>query len=109
MPCLDFTVTAFAPPTIAVRASASARLSVSAASAPSLSVAPKAGVALVVDNTAPSPMLAIQPNAKAVLSVGTVCSVSAGEIYVLATQEGPLRLRDGGYLLLDPRANSPDG
>ena len=107
MSCLDLTVTAFAPPVITVRTFASARLSASAAPAASLSVASGAGAILAADNVAPAPRLAIQTNTKAVLNVGAVCSVSAGEIYVLSTQEGPLRLRDGGYLLLDPKANSP--
>jgi hypothetical protein len=43
------------------------------------------------------------------LSVGKVCTVSGGTIVVLAASDGPLRTRDGGYFLLDPDTNPPEG
>ncbi len=42
------------------------------------------------------------PTRQATLVIGEVCSVAGGEVYVLAGTDGPLRTRDGGYLLLDP-------
>ena len=45
----------------------------------------------------------LQP--QAVLTMSEVCSVSGGVIVVLAASDGPLRTRDGGYLLLNPETN----
>lgn len=39
---------------------------------------------------------------QATLDVSEVCSVSSGTIAVLAASDGPLRTRNGGYILLDP-------
>jgi len=45
---------------------------------------------------------------QASLMVSEVCSVSNGELTVLAASDGPLRTRDGGYILLDPSRELPD-
>jgi hypothetical protein len=36
------------------------------------------------------------------LTVTPVCTVGSGTLVVLASLDGPLRTRDGGYILLDP-------
>ena len=52
--------------------------------------------------------LAITPVEAAQLTVGEVCTVSGGTIVVLAAQDGPLRLANGDYLLLNPATNPPE-
>ncbi|MBO4499205.1 MAG: hypothetical protein J5732_03000 [Bacteroidaceae bacterium] len=42
------------------------------------------------------------------LTVGEVCGVSGGTLVVLAAQDGPLRTKNGGYLLLNPATNPPE-
>jgi hypothetical protein len=44
---------------------------------------------------------------QATLTLGEVCTVSRGTIVVLAASDGPLRTRDGGYILLNPATNPP--
>lgn len=39
------------------------------------------------------------------LTVGEVCGVSGGTLVVLAAEDGPLRTKNGGYLLLNPATN----
>ena len=46
--------------------------------------------------------------AGAQITVGEVCTVS-GTIVVLAGSDGPLRTRNGGYFLLNPATNPPQG
>ena len=52
--------------------------------------------------------LRVTPVEGASLSIGEVCTVSPGTIVVLAASDGPLRTRDGGYLLLNPATNPPE-
>lgn len=54
----------------------------------------------------PQPVLSITPVPQSKLVVGEVCTIGDGELIVLAGVDGPLRTRNGGYLLLDPRYNS---
>ena len=46
--------------------------------------------------------------AAAELTIGEVCTVSGGSVVVLAASDGPLRTRNGGYLLLNPATNPPE-
>jgi len=39
------------------------------------------------------------------LTVGEVCDASGGTLVVLAAKDGPLRTKNGGYLLLNPATN----
>ena len=48
------------------------------------------------------------PVTDAILTIGEVCTVAGGTIVVLAAQDGPLRLANGGYLLLNPATNPPE-
>ena len=43
------------------------------------------------------------------LTLGEVCTVNSGTIVVLAGSDGPLRTRNGGYFLLNPATNPPQG
>jgi hypothetical protein len=43
------------------------------------------------------------------LVVGEACAVISGTIVVLAASDGPLRTRNGGYILLNPATNPPQG
>ena len=43
------------------------------------------------------------------LTLGEVCTVNSGTIVVLAASDGPLRTRNGGYFLLNPATNPPQG
>lgn len=83
-----------------------------------MTVQPVAGAALGVTPASPA-VLRVTPHDGASLhvtpldngcelTVGEVCSISPGSILVLAASDGPLRTRDGGYLLLDPATNPPE-
>lgn len=52
--------------------------------------------------------LAVETTEQAMLIVGEVCSVNSGTLVVLASIEGPLLTRTGGYILLNPATNPPD-
>ena len=43
------------------------------------------------------------------LTLGEVCNINSGTIVVLAGSDGPFRTRDGGYFLLNPATNPPEG
>ena len=75
------------PPTVRVSAVTGSGATVSAVTTPP---------AKVVANTLP-------PTVK--VTIGEVCAITNGELDALASTEGPLRTRDGGFFLLDP--NNP--
>ena len=66
-----------------------------------LAIAPTAKALLAVRPKVKA-SLTVSPTQKATLTIGQVCTVSRGELYVLAGTDGPLITRDGGYFLLDP-------
>lgn len=101
MSCITLTLTPVQPATVTVAAVRPASVAVDAVRPASVAVAPRPASALAV---APRPAsdLAATPVAPARLTIGEVCSVGGGELYVLAATDGPLRTRDGGYILLDP-------
>ena len=68
-----------------------------------LSPTPGASLALTAFQRA---ALTLATRQRASLVVGEVCSVGDGELMVLASTNGPLRFRDGGYWLLDPSNES---
>ena len=74
-----------------------ASLSVVPTSPASLDVTPQNGASLLVT-----------PVDGCELTIGEVCGVTPGTIVVLAASDGPLRTRDGGYLLLNPATNPPE-
>lgn len=105
MSCLNLIVTPVAQLLMAANAVAPAGLSVDATVSPSLSVVHGSNANLVAQSKEGA-SLSFESEAQAVLTVDAVCGVSDGVLYALATQEGPLRLQGGGYLLLNPDANS---
>lgn len=56
----------------------------------------------LVAETQVSSRFTVEVSVQSVLTVGEVCSISTGELTVLAASDGPLRTRDGGFFLLDP-------
>lgn len=92
----DLTVGTFAAAILSVLPSQQARLAVNALTSAQLAV------------SANQSELVVGIMKQAILSVSEVCSVSIGDIVVLAASDGPLRTKDGGYILLDPATNPPD-
>lgn len=91
LPCALLGAVAFMPASMQANAVAGAQLA--------LPEVPKAVLSSIPSVSAD---LIISPSQAAVLTIGEVCSVSGGELTVLAATDGPLRTKDGGYILLDP-------
>ena len=87
---------------------AAAELSVAAAPGADLGVTALGQAALGV-TPSPEASLGITPDAGLTLAVGEVCSVSGGTVVVFAGSDGPFRTKDGGYFLLNPATNPPEG
>lgn len=107
MACITLTVTPVAPAVLGVTPKEGASLTVSPAAGASLGVTPAAPAALHVAPQACA-SLGVTPTDGCTLTIGEVCSVSSGTLVVLAGSDGPLRTRDGGYLLLNPATNPPE-
>ena len=106
MACLLFTITPVSLASLTVGTFTAATLSVTASAQPSLEVSGMAQATVAVEPDRQA-TLAVSPVRQLELSVGEACSVSGGELTVLATSDGPLRTRDGGFFLLDPEDNPP--
>ena len=107
MGCINITVNPVAPTVLDVTPQEGARMVMSPVAGASLEVIPAEPAFIGVTPAAPSALQVIPQNG-CTLTIGEICSVSSGTIVVLAAADGPLRLRDGGYLLLDPEANPPE-
>ena len=107
MACISLTVTPSAPAVLGITPQEGASMAVEPVAGTSLSVEPASPVVLGVTPAAPA-VLDIVPQEGCTLTIGEVCSVSGGTIVVLAASDGPLRTRDGGYLLLNPATNPPE-
>lgn len=103
--------------TLRVTLAEGAALGVTPSQGSSLAVEPQEGAALEVETAEEASLeaalqqgalLGVKPVEGATLSVGEVCSVGSGTLVVLAASDGPLRTRDGGFLLLDPATNPPE-
>lgn len=101
MACTTVTITPEPPSVLTIAAVAAASLVVAPVAPVSTDVTPIESSAITVTPTEQA-ALTVTPQPQAVLAIGEVCSVSTGELYVLAASDGPLRTRDGGYILLDP-------
>ena len=95
MGCLSLNISPVAPASLSATPQRSVNLSATPQHGATLSAIPQRGA---MAGAAAS--VALSGGAK--LTVGEVCSVSAGELTVLAASDGPLRTKDGGYILLDP-------
>lgn len=73
----------------------------------------KSAHATIVDTPKGTAQVSLAPNAKAnvtpvrpmKVTIGEVCSISEGDLVVLAADDGILRTRDGGFFLLNPDTN----
>lgn len=72
-----------------------------------LAIVPSAKAVLAVSPKEKA-SLTVSPMPKATLTISQVCTISGGELCVLAGTDGPLRTRDGGYFLLDPARETDD-
>ena len=106
MACLNFNLTPVPSAVLTATAVATATLAVTTAEQPSLEVTPVEQPSLAV-TPADQAALAVTPVQQATLTLGEVCTVSNDTIVVLAASDGPLRTRDGGYILLNPATNPP--
>lgn len=108
MGCITLTVNPVAPAVLGVTPQEGASLAVSPVQGASLGVVPASPAVVGVAPVAPA-VLSVTPQEGCTLTIGEVCSVTGGRLVVLAASDGPLRTRDGGYILLDPRYNPPQG
>ena len=106
MNCLNFSIAPVPSAVLTATAVATATLAVSTAEQPALAVVPTEQPSLAV-TPAEQAALAVTPVQQATLTLGEVCTVSNDAIVVLAASDGPLRTRDGGYILLNPATNPP--
>ncbi len=104
MGCINITVNPVAPTVLGVTPQEGVSMDASPVAGASLEVIPAKPALIGVTPAAPS-ALQVTPQDGCRLTIGEICSVSGGTIVVLAAADGPLRLRGGGYLLLDPEAN----
>lgn len=68
-----------------------------------LAIAAFTGVSLSV--SANQPEVTVGGAKLATLTISEVCSVGDDSLVVLAASDGPLRTKNGGYILLDPATN----
>lgn len=108
MGCITLTVNPVAPAVLGVTPQEGASLAVEPVGGASLGVVPVDGAVLDV-TPQDGCTLSVEPQDGCTLTIGEVCSVTGGRLVVLAASDGPLRTRDGGYILLDPRYNPPQG
>jgi hypothetical protein len=106
MACLNFDLTPVPSAVLTTTGVAAATLAVTTAEQPALAVVPTEQPAIVV-TPAEQAAIAVTPVQQATLTLGEVCTVSNDAIVVLAASDGPLRTRDGGYILLNPATNPP--
>lgn len=103
MSCTSLSVTAVNPSALHVAAEGKpSRLTVSPSGSSRLAVLAKPGASLSIEASAQHAALALSTGPKSRLTVSQVCSVSGGELYVLAATDGILRTKTGGYILLAP-------
>jgi len=106
MACLNFDLTQVPSAVLTTTGVAAATLAVTTTEQPALAVVSTEQPAIAV-TPAEQAALAFTPVQQATLTLGEVCSVSDDTIVVLAASDGPLRTRDGGYILLNPATNPP--
>jgi hypothetical protein len=107
MACLNFDLTPVPSAVLTTTGVAAATLAVTTAEKPTLAVVPPTEQPSLAVTPAEQAALAVTPVQQATLTLGEVCTVSNDTIVVLAASDGPLRTRDGGYILLNPATNPP--
>jgi hypothetical protein len=104
MSCINLSVTPVAPAVLGISTQVDASLTVEPVPGSSLSVQPQEGASISVKPDGGA-SINLTPQGGCTLTVGEVCSVTGGTLVVLAASDGPLRTRDGGYILLNPATN----
>lgn len=107
MACLEFTAIPVESGALTVQPTADAVLSAEPWQEGELS-AQASGDGQLSAVPADDAVLTVMPVTDAILTIGEICTVAGGTIVVLAAQDGPLRLANGGYLLLNPATNPPE-
>ena len=107
MGCINLSIIPSAPAVLGVTPQEGAGMAVEPVDGASLGVVPAGPAVLGVTRGEPA-MVSVTPQEACTLTIGEVCSVTGGTIVVLAASDGPLRTRDGGYLLLNPATNPPE-
>ena len=92
--------------TVKTEPSAAVALETSEPSAVVITPEPSAGMTII--QLSPAALQTVMSTA-ASLTLGEVCTVNSGTIVALAGSDGPFRTRDGGYFLLNPATNPPEG
>jgi len=87
---------------VSVRTKEQSRLSVQRNADSHLSVKQQGGGSHVSVSAQDSSKLAVAECPHLTMTISEVCVISGGDITVLAASDGPLRTKDGSYILLDP-------
>lgn len=104
MACINFSINPVPSAWLNVTPAPTASLAVEAEPQPALAVAHDERPSLSVATTGQS-VLKVEPVQQIRFAIGEVCTVTRDTIVVLAASDGPLRTRDGGYILLNPETN----
>ena len=107
MACVELTLKVGDPAAMTVKAepSSAVGLKMTEQAAVALDAEPQAEMAVSL-----APGVALETVLTgASLTLGEVCNINSGTIVVLAGSDGPFRTRDGGYFLLNPATNPPEG
>lgn len=108
MACVELTLTVGDPAAMAVKAEPSAAIALEQSKPSAVAITPEPQAEMAVSLALGVALKTTLP-AAASLTLGEVCTVNSGTIVALAASDGPLRTRNGGYFLLNPATNPPQG
>jgi len=108
MACVELTLTVGDPAAMTVKAEPSAAVALEPSEPSAVAITPEPSAGMTISQMSPAALQTVMP-AAAQLTLGEVCTVNSGTIVVLAGSDGPFRTRDGGYFLLNPATNPPEG
>ena len=108
MACVELTLTLGQPAAMTVKAEPSAAVALELTEPPAVAITPEPSAVMTISQMSQAALQTVMP-AAASLTLGEVCTVNSGTIVVFAGSDGPFRTRDGGYFLLNPATNPPEG
>lgn len=108
MACVELTLTVGDPAAMTVKAEPSAAVALEKSEPSSVALASGPSAGMTISQMSQAALKMTLPSA-ATLTLGEVCTVNSGTIVALAGSDGPFRTRDGGYFLLNPATNPPEG
>jgi len=108
MACVELTLTVGDPAAMTVKAEPSAAVALEQTESSAVALASGSSAGMTISQMSPAALQTVM-SAAASLTLGEVCTVNSGTIVVLAASDGPLRTRNGGYFLLNPATNPPQG